>query len=87
MRAKLKVTAIEQFETSENLKLEAVYKEAGYPEDGTDEDNTFARWTPSASLTMTITNPNLLKTFKVGQKFYVDFTEVEAGWNPLVTTS
>ncbi|WP_204367562.1 hypothetical protein [Janthinobacterium sp. HH01] len=47
------------------------------PPDGSDEDNSFARWTPSAELTMTINNPDLLGKFKVGDKFYVDFTPAD----------
>lgn len=77
MRAKLKVDRIEQFETSETLHFRAVYKNGAYPEDGTDEDNTFALFTPSATLEMQINNPALIGSFKVGQAFYVDFTEVE----------
>lgn len=45
--------------------------------DGESEDNTYAKWTPSAELSMTITNPNLLGKFAVGDTFYVDFTKVE----------
>lgn len=41
---------------------------------GTPEDNSFATATPSASLTMIITNPELLGKFKPNEKFYVDFT-------------
>jgi len=75
MRAKLKVTKVESFPTSENVKFTAVCKDSGYPSDGTDEDNSFALWTPSADLSMCITNPNLFGKLKEGQKFYVDFTE------------
>ena len=34
------------------------------------------KWTPSASLKMTITNPALVGKFSEGQEFYVDFTAV-----------
>lgn len=75
MRAKFKITQVTKFETAEQLAMQAVSKSTAYPSDGTDEDNSFALWTPSASLTMTINNPNLLNKFEVGQKFYVDFTQ------------
>lgn len=75
MRAKLKVTNIVKHEASERLTFGAVYKN-GYPPDGSDEDNTFAKWTPQADLTMTINNPALLGKFEVGQAFYVDFSPV-----------
>lgn len=42
---------------------------------GESEDNTYARYTPSGALNLTITNPDLVGTFKQGQTFYVDFSE------------
>lgn len=77
MRAKMQVRNVENFTTSERLTFGAVCKSGGYPADGSDEDNSFARWTPSAELTMTVNNPALLGKFKVGDKFYVDFTPAE----------
>jgi len=83
MRAKLKVTNVLQYEdekgevTAERLCFNAVggdNVQRGYPSDGVDEDNTFARWTPNAELTMYIQNPNLFGKFAIDQKFYVDFT-------------
>lgn len=77
MRAKMKVTKVEQYENYENLTLNAVCKSGGYPADGSDEDNTFAKFTPTAELKMSINNPALLGKIKPGQKFYVDFTLAE----------
>ena len=77
MRAKMQVSDVQSSTTSERLSLRAVCKSGGYPIDGSDEDNSFARWTPSAELTMTINNPDLLGKFKAGDKFYVDFTPAE----------
>ena len=74
MRAKLRVSNVEPFDGGENLSFSAVCKSEGYPEDGSDENNTFARFTPTAELTMTVNNPNLLGKFTEGQEFYVDFT-------------
>lgn len=63
---------------SERLKLCAVGNGQPYAADGTgDEDNTFSRWTPCASLDMTIQNPALFGQFKPGDKFYVDFTPAQ----------
>ena len=42
---------------------------------GESEDNTYARFTPGGSLTLTISNPDLFGRFKPMQMFYVDFTE------------
>lgn len=77
MRAKMVVDAVTQWPSSENLSFSAVCKSSGYPADGSDEDNSFARWTPTASVTMTVTNPALHGKFKSGDKFYVDFTPAE----------
>lgn len=83
MRAKLQVGAVfphrnvETGETtSETLHIHGVSKSGGYPSDGSDEDNTFAKWSPSVNLQMQITNPALFGQFEPGQKFYVDFTPV-----------
>lgn len=78
MRAKFRVSNVEKFEASERITFSAVAKSTAYPADGTDEENTFAKWTPSAELTMTITNPALRGKFEIGQKFYADFTPAEA---------
>ncbi|RJP48802.1 MAG: hypothetical protein C4586_08290 [Anaerolineaceae bacterium] len=74
MRAKMKVLSVKNYGSSEELSFSAVAKIDGYPEDGSDENNTFARWTPSAELKMSITNPALIGKFTEGQEFYVDFT-------------
>ena len=81
MRAKMQVQSITKYPTDgtpttqENLSMSCVAKSGAYPEDGSDEDNSFARWTPSGSLSISIQNPNLFGKFTVGQKFYLDFTE------------
>lgn len=82
MRAKMKVVKVESYKndsgdtTLERLTFTAVCKDSGYPSDGTDEDNTFAKWTPSADLTLSVTNPNLFGKFEKDQKYYLDFTQV-----------
>lgn len=78
MRAKFQVSNVEKFEGCERVSFRAVGKSGAYPADGSDEDNSFAKWTPSAELTMTITNPALHGQFEVGQKFYADFTPADA---------
>ena len=45
---------------------------------GLSEDNTFAKWTPSADMSITITNPALFGAHVVGEKYYVDFTKADA---------
>lgn len=77
MRAKMIVSSVERFGSSEKLSLTAVAKSTAYPADGTDEDNTFAKFSPSGSLTLHVTNPALLGKFNPGEKFYLDFTKAE----------
>ena len=78
MRAKMIVRYVEKHGdpvSCVSLTFAAVGKSDGYPADGSDENNTFARWTPSADLQMSVANPALFDAFEVGQQFYVDFTE------------
>lgn len=83
MRAKLKVTAVRIADGTdpdsryEEVEFMAVGPDTSYPEDGSDEDNTFARFTPQADMKMVIANPALFGKIKQGQKFYADFTPVE----------
>ena len=78
MRAKMKVVKAEKkSETYEELAFSAVGPKGAYPADGSDENNTFAKWTPTANLSMSITNPALIGKFPVGQEYYVDFTPAE----------
>jgi hypothetical protein len=77
MRAKLKLEQVDkQFSGQETLTFNAVCANH-YPEDGSDENNTYAKFTPTASLRMCITNPSLLDKFKVGDVFYLDFTKTK----------
>ena len=52
-------------------------KEA-YPADGSDENNSYAKWSPSGRFELSITNPALSNRIKEGDEFYVDFTKVAA---------
>jgi hypothetical protein len=58
------------------VKLQSVHSvEGSDPTDGMDEDNTFAKFSPSANFSICVANPALLGKLKAGQKYYVDFTE------------
>lgn len=75
MRAKMRVSSVHKFnEEGEQLTFNGVSKADGYPPDGSDENNSFALWTPAAELRMTVTNPALIGKFAIGDTFYVDFT-------------
>jgi len=79
MRAKVRVSNVETYGQThapvyEQLTFHGVAKSDGYPSDGSDENNTFAKWSPSVEFKMTVTNPALYGKFAVGDTFYVDFT-------------
>ena len=77
MRAKFVVTGVVVAAMSERVSFTGVSKSTPYPEDGSDEDNTFAKFSPQADCSITIANPALLGKYKLGQKFYADFTPIE----------
>jgi len=78
MRAKVRVSAIEPYGYPKNITSEKVTFNAvpasKYPEDGSDENNTYAKYSPSATFTIQIANPALLGKFESGKEYYVDFT-------------
>lgn len=75
MRAKMKITSVTRHsDTYETLVFAAVSKSTPYPEDGSDEDNTYAKFSPAAELKISIANPALIGKFNPGETFYVDFT-------------
>lgn len=83
MRAKLQIGSVQVNQdpdgktASEQLHFHGVCKKEPYDETGLDEDNTFAKFSPSVDLRITIANPALFGKFKQGDKFYVDFTPAE----------
>lgn len=79
MRAKVRISGIEKHENTGHDRLDFVFpaKDGPYPSDGSDEDQSFASYTPSASLSMTIANPNLIGRFSVGDTFYIDFSPAD----------
>lgn len=81
MRAKFQLQSVEKVGeseyASERLKFSAVGRSDNYPADGSDENNTFSKFTPSATCEMYVANPALHGQFEVGQKYYVDFTPAE----------
>lgn len=66
MRAKVSVVSVEITELGEILNMIPVTN-------GTAEDNTYSKLTPSGSIRLAITNESLFGKFKPGDKYYVDF--------------
>lgn len=79
MRAKFVLSSVTLGQNYEKLTFNAVGKPGAYPEDGSDEDNTYAKFSPSAQCEIHVANPALLGKFKPGEKFYVDFTPADQG--------
>lgn len=73
MRAKMTISRIEKSDAAESEALH-MYAVTTDPDDVANEDNSYAKYTPAAELTMTIENPALLGTFRVGQVLYLDFS-------------
>ncbi|MDO8421554.1 MAG: hypothetical protein Q7S99_05280 [Parvibaculum sp.] len=83
MRAKLKVGFVQEHfygaegaKSQETLSMHAV-SASKYPDDGSDENNTYAKFSPGADLKINIANPALFGGFTVGDEYYVDFTKAD----------
>ena len=80
MRAKFQVTGVTSYPpekpTSESIIAIPVTSKP-FDADGENEDNTYARYSPAGSLSLTFNNPALLGKVKAGDKFYLDFTKAE----------
>ena len=81
MRAKVQVNAVKRVVGADgNIMWEELTANpvcGSFGANGESEDNTYARYTPSGSLSLTVNNPDLFGKFKPGQKFYLDFTLAE----------
>jgi hypothetical protein len=74
MRAKMTIASVTRHSAEcETVKFHAVAAKS-YPADGSDEDNSYAKYSPSASLDITIANPALIGQLNPGETYYVDFT-------------
>lgn len=83
-RAKMQVLSIvpyapDQGRHQEEVHFSAVCGNVKFGPNGENEDNSYARWTPTGSMKLAITNPNLYGAFKEGKRYYVDITEAHEG--------
>ncbi len=77
MRCKVQVASVRQDgPTQQTVTFNAVSRKTPYAADGLDEDNTFAKFTPMATLSIAICNPALHDKYALGDQFYVDFTPI-----------
>lgn len=83
MRAKMQVGHVQVHRNDagetvqETVNMHAVAAPK-YPADGSDEDNTYARFTPNATLSINIVNPALFGKFEHGQRYNLDFSPATA---------
>ena len=74
MTAKFRVNTVTKYDGAETITMSAVVKSEPYNKNGDDENNTFAKFTPNAELSITISNPDLLGKNEPGDELYCDFT-------------
>lgn len=67
IRAKLRAVSVDSTSNGDNVNMLAVI-------DDSEENESFSDATPSASLTMWVSNPSARGAFMEGREYYVDFT-------------
>ena len=68
-RAKFCVTEKTELKDGYKIKLNPVYGT-------TDEDKAFWKYTPSGEILIQVVQPDTAEQFKVGEFYYVDFTQI-----------
>ncbi len=77
MTAKVTVTSVNKLsDTHERVTFCGVTSKP-FDENGFNDDNTFAKYSPQLDLSITIANPNLLGIHEHGQKYYLDFVPAD----------
>jgi len=76
IRAKFHVSFIKDFMNGDEKDSESVEMHAVYS--GSNENKSFAKATPSAQLSMNISNPSAFGFFKAGREYYLDFSEADS---------
>lgn len=78
MVAKLEICGVKADDVNqqEAVQFRGVPKSGSYPPDGSDENNTFAKFSPCVDLNISIANPALLGCYEAGQQFYVHFEPI-----------
>lgn len=71
IRAKFKVQSVTHTEGAESVALCAVNSSDGKG------NESWAKWTPSGKLEMTINNPEAQGKFKPGKLVYLDFSDAD----------
>lgn len=72
IRAKMQLTHVT--ETVRGNQGDKILKFAAVYDQTIPEERRFQKATPTAEFTMTVNNPLALEQFKLGEKYYVDFS-------------
>lgn len=72
MRAKMQCFSVNDFGTTEQVSLGAVYSS-----DPAHPNHAWSKASPSATLSITISNPAARGQFKPGKEYFIDFTEAD----------
>lgn len=71
-RCKMRVHSVmHQLDSSGNVEYETVSLMTVYGD--TEENKQWSKWTPNASVSITISNPAAMKKLSTGHEFFVDF--------------
>lgn len=74
-RCKMKVTgATYTKDVTGNIDSETVQLQAVYSSDPDSENGKWSKWTPCASFSITINNPDAIGKLSAGHEYFVDFT-------------
>jgi len=76
-RCKFRVTEVEKIYGSDADRDMERVKMSAWHDESNPADTAFAKSTPSGTMEFTLTNPNLVGTFRPGQFYYVDLVTVE----------
>lgn len=76
VRAKFRVTAIKSTVGYNTAQKELSHVTLNPVTD--DANKSWSKWTPTGQLEMQINNPAALEQFKLGQCYFLDFTEAPA---------
>jgi hypothetical protein len=87
MVCKLNLNNVVRHPGQEKLDFTAVAKSGSYGEDGHDDDNTYAKFSPSAHFEITVANPALFAKLDPGKKYYFVCYEAVPDEEPAPTPS
>jgi len=77
VRAKMKCYGVDHLKDGDPNNVFAEIRLMPVYDDGSDENKSWSKYTPSGEVRLHVTNPEAIAAFVPGKFFYVDFTPVE----------